>query len=117
MIAHLLDNTATVKRKTEVTNGNGSNVATWNSAYTGVACAIQIQRTSESKTGGAERGMVEYVGYFDTGTDILHRDGIIPDSGLHAGKYFEATGVGVDDCGRGVYVRVPLRLVEGGGLQ
>lgn len=116
MIAHLLNVTVTVSRKSESASvSSGAPVATWANALTGVPCAVQNTSARQSFMHQRETGVTSYNVFFAPGTDVRNGDRLIVSGGIHGGKTLSVTSPPSDGAGRGAYVQVEAEHAAGGG--
>jgi hypothetical protein len=82
---------------------------------TGTRCAIQFRSDTATERQFRETGERYGVGYFNIGADIQTGDRLVDVTGPAglAGAVLEIDGLPIDQAGRGAFLRVSLRLVEG----
>lgn len=117
-LSTLLVNTCTITPRTEGQSATSAGLTfTDGTAVTGVACNVQQTGGSEFVTAGREDGERQFVIYFPASTTVALSSKISSITGSSiaglSGAVLEVTSPPQDHSGRGTYVMVTAREVQG----
>lgn len=117
-VASLLNLTCTIKTTTfAASSTTGFPVGTIPSGTSGTPCALQAMTSRESVQWSRETGSTMAWLYLLPGTTISTQSRVLISGGQYDSKTFSVVGPSQDEAGRGSHLRIPVQLMEGGGLK
>lgn len=122
-VAGLLNSTCTITHKTPLQDTNTYGYTPrWGTGDTpSVPCAVQALSGSEHEYAARETGEAAYAVYFAAGTSVVATDRLKTFAYVNGATHplasvtLEVSSPPVDHAGRGAYVYVEARRVNGGG--